>query len=213
MFLYELKPLKECFAELLSHAPLLQFKRNEFGNEVKHLSCETDTTNDNKSEWWLSMANCVSSWKVIPGGTRWPLCDPPTPGVTRWTVCSLPVCVLRCFFSCAVSMNLWWHRSHSGKDLPGIQLWKNIYCILITHIHNHSWTTGGNSSLLTVRAFTSYQYQVLVKKSSYQYKVLVEHPLPPVWITGGTPFTSNSTGGRAPTSTITGCNSSPVCTL
>ena len=50
MFLYELKPLKECFAELLSHAPLLQFKRNEFGNEVKHLSCETDTTNDNKSE-------------------------------------------------------------------------------------------------------------------------------------------------------------------
>ena len=26
----------------------------------------TDTTNDNKSEWWLSMPNCVSSWKVIP---------------------------------------------------------------------------------------------------------------------------------------------------
>ena len=30
------------------------------------LTCETDTTNDNKSEWWLSMPNWVSTWKVIP---------------------------------------------------------------------------------------------------------------------------------------------------
>ena len=26
----------------------------------------TDTTNDNESEWRLSMPNCDSSWKVIP---------------------------------------------------------------------------------------------------------------------------------------------------
>lgn len=33
----------------------------------------------------------------------------------------LPVWVLRCFFSWAASINLWWHRSHSGKDLPAVE--------------------------------------------------------------------------------------------
>lgn len=33
----------------------------------------------------------------------------------------LPVWVLRCFFSWAVSKNLWWHWAHSGNDLPSIK--------------------------------------------------------------------------------------------
>ena len=38
--------------------------RGEFGNAMQPY-LETDTTDDNKSDWWLSMPNGVSSCKVI----------------------------------------------------------------------------------------------------------------------------------------------------
>ena len=61
-----------------------KYADNSFFLMLSFCSCSLilwNTTNDNKSEWWLSMSNCISSWKVIPRPS--PVCDGPPnwPGI------------------------------------------------------------------------------------------------------------------------------------
>ena len=102
-FLYELKPLKEDCCLLLSRALFLQFKRGECGNVVQPYLVKHNTINDNKSEWWLLMPNCVSSWKVIPRPS--PVCN--SPPIWAGTCCTVVRSALGSCVFCCYTTRVW----------------------------------------------------------------------------------------------------------